>query len=36
MISELKAIAEGNRRRKRMYADVRMQNDLLKEVLGKK
>jgi putative transposase len=36
MISELKAIAEENRRLKRMYADVSMQNDLLKEALGKK
>jgi len=36
MISELKAMSEENRRLKRMYADVSMQNDLLKEVLGKK
>jgi len=36
MISELKAMAEENRRLKRMYADVSMQNDLLKEALGKK
>jgi putative transposase len=36
MISEMKALAEENRRLKRMYADVSMQNDLLKEVLGKK
>ena len=36
MISEMKALAEENRRLKRMYADVSMQNNLLKEVLGKK
>ena len=36
MISEMKALAEENRRLKRMYADLSMQNDLLKEVLGKK
>jgi putative transposase len=35
LISEMKAIAEENRRLKRMYADVSMQNDLLKEALGK-
>jgi putative transposase len=29
-------MAEENRRLKRMYADVSMQNDLLKEALGKK
>lgn len=31
----MKAMAEENRRLKRMYADVSMQNDLLKEALGK-
>jgi len=36
MISELKAVAEENRRLKRMYAEMSMQNDLLKEALGKK
>ena len=37
MISEMKALAEENRRLKRMYAEMGMQNDLLKEeVLGKK
>lgn len=36
LISEMKALAEENRRLKRMYADVSMQNDLLKEALGKK
>lgn len=35
MISQMKSIEEENRRLKRMYADVSMQNDLLKEVLGK-
>ena len=36
LITEMKAMAEENRRLKRMYADVSMQNDLLKEALGKK
>tara|TARA_B110000879_G_scaffold130523_1_gene171408 strand:+ start:400 stop:588 length:189 start_codon:yes stop_codon:yes gene_type:complete len=36
MITELKATANENRRLKRMYAEMSMQNDLLKEVLGKK
>lgn len=36
MISEMKAIAEENKRLKRMYAEMSMQNDLLKEALGKK
>ena len=36
MISEMKALAEENRRLKRMYAEMSMQNDLLKEVLGNK
>ena len=36
LISEMKAMAEENRRLKRMFADVSMQNDLLKEALGKK
>ena len=36
LISEMKAMADENRRLKRMYADVSMQNDLLKEALGKK
>ena len=36
MISEMKALADENRRLKRMYAEMSMQNDLLKEVLGKK
>jgi putative transposase len=32
----MKAMEEENRRLKRMYADLSMQNDLLKEALGKK
>ena len=36
MISEMKAMADENRRLKRMYAEMSMQNDLLKEALGKK
>ncbi len=36
LISEKEAMAEENRRLKRMYTDVSMQNDLLKEALGKK
>jgi len=35
LITEMKAMAEENRRLKRMYADASMQNDLLKEALGK-
>ena len=36
LMSEMKDMAEGNRRLKRMYAEMSMQNDLLKEALGKK
>lgn len=36
MMSEMKALAEENRRLKRMYAEVQLQNDLIKEALGKK
>lgn len=36
MISELKDMAEQNKRLKKMYAELSMQNDLLKEALGKK
>ena len=36
MMSEMKAMPEENRRLKRMYAEMSMQNDLLKEALGKK
>jgi len=35
LISEMKAMAGENRRLKDMYADVSMQNDLLKEALEK-
>ena len=36
LIGEMKDLAEQNRRLKRMYAEMSMQNDLLKEALGKK
>lgn len=36
LMSEMKSLAEENRRLKRMYAEMSMQNDLLKEALGKK
>tara|TARA_B110000116_G_C16567339_1_gene460299 strand:- start:401 stop:718 length:318 start_codon:yes stop_codon:yes gene_type:complete len=36
MVSEMRAMSEENRRLKRMYAEMSMQNDLLKEALGKK
>ena len=36
LISQLKAIEDENRRLKRMYADLSMQADLLREALGKK
>ena len=36
IVSEMKAMADENRRLKRMYAEMSMQNDLLKEALGKK
>lgn len=35
-LTEMKDMAEENRRLKRMYAEMSMQNDLLKEALGKK
>ena len=35
-LRELKQLREENRRLKRMYAEMSMQNDLLKEALGKK
>lgn len=35
LISQMKAIEDENRRLKRMYADLSMQADLLKEALGK-
>ena len=36
MVSQMKAMADENRRVKRMHAEMSMQNDLLKEALGKK
>ena len=36
LISHMKAMEEDNLRLKRMYADLSMQADLLKEALGKK
>ena len=36
MVSQMKAMADENRRLKRMYAEMSMQNDLLKEALEKK
>jgi hypothetical protein len=36
IVSQMKAMEEEQRRLKRMYADLRMQNDLLKEALRKK
>lgn len=36
LMSEMKDMAEENRRLKRMYAEMSMQSDLLKEALGKK
>jgi len=36
MMSQMKALEEENRRLKRMYADLSMQADLLKEALGKR
>jgi putative transposase len=36
MISQMKAMANENYRLKRMYAEMSMQNDLLKDVLRKK
>lgn len=36
MISEMKSITEENRRLKKMYAEMAMQNELLKDALGKK
>ena len=34
MVSQMRAISDENRRLKRMYAEMSMQNDLLKEALG--
>ena len=36
MMSEMKTIQEENRRLKKMYAGLSMQNELLKEALGRK
>ena len=36
MISDMKVMEDENRRLKRMFADLSMQNDLLKEALSKK
>jgi putative transposase len=36
LITEMKDMAEQNRRPKKMYAEMSMQNDLLKEALIKK
>ena len=36
MIAHTKAVEEENRRLKKMFAELSMQNELLKEVLGKK
>ena len=36
LMSEMKAIADENRRLKKMYAEMAMQNELLKDALGKK
>ena len=36
MISQMKAIEDENRRFKKMFAELSMQNELLKEALGKK
>jgi len=36
LITEMKDMADQNRRLKKMYAEMSMQNELLKEALGKK
>ena len=36
MISQMKTMDDENKRLKKMYAELSMQNDLLKEALGKK
>ncbi len=36
LLSEMKGMVEENKRLKRMYAESQMQNELLKETLGKK
>ena len=36
MVSQMKAMEDENRRLKKMFAELSMQNELLKEALGKK
>lgn len=36
LISQMKAMAQENQRLKKIYAEMSLQNDLLKEALGKK
>ena len=36
MVTEMKSIQEENRRLKKMFAELSMQNKLLKEALGRK
>jgi putative transposase len=36
MVSEMKTVQEENRRLKKMFAELSMQNELLKEALGRK
>ena len=36
LITQMKDMAEQNRRLKRMYSEMGMQHDLLKEAIGKK
>lgn len=36
MVAQMKSLEDENRRLKKMYAELSMQNDLLKEALGKK
>jgi len=36
MVVQMKSMEDENRRLKKMYAELSMQNDLLKEALGKK
>jgi putative transposase len=36
MVSSMKAVEDENRRLKKMFAELSMQNELLKEALGKK
>lgn len=35
MVTEMKTIQEENRRLKKMFAELSMQNEILKEVLGR-